>query len=211
MSSRHDYRRRERSWERDDRDKDRDRDRDRDRYSRRRSSRSRSRSPPRRGGTESRRSGMRHQPIRPFIPRTKIVIYSFFLMQTGVTMEGTGKTTGETRIRASPVAAMNETDGMPAGETERKTGAGMTGTGGKATRVGTQSVTMTRGAASGRYGWIPSPWTRGNRPHNRKVVAHTFPSLDVSKTDRYRCVYICSTFRSAIVNCYLSESNPYAS
>lgn len=48
-SSRHDYRRRDRSWEQDDRDKgrDRDRDRDRDRYSRRRSSRSRS---PRRSG-----------------------------------------------------------------------------------------------------------------------------------------------------------------
>jgi hypothetical protein len=66
MSSRHDYRRRDRSWERDDRDKgrdrdrdrDRDKDRDRDRYSRRKSSRSRS---PRRSGTDSRRSGMSYQ------------------------------------------------------------------------------------------------------------------------------------------------------
>lgn len=96
-------------------------------------------------------------------------------------------TTGETGIRGTPVAAMNETDEMPVEETEKKTGVGMTGTGGKATRAGTQSM-MTRGVPSGRHGWIPSPRTRGN-PHNRKVHTHTSSLLDVSKTDRYRCVY----------------------
>jgi len=102
-------------------------------------------------------------------------------------MEGIGMTTRETGIRATPVAAMNETGEMPVGETEKKTGVGMTGTGGKATRAGTQSV-MTRGVASGRQ-WIPSPRTRGN-PHNRnrKVHTHVFPFRSI-KTDRYRCVY----------------------
>ncbi|GBE81923.1 hypothetical protein BKA93DRAFT_514389 [Sparassis latifolia] len=52
MSSRHDYRRRDRSWERDDRDRYRERARDRDRGRYRDAPvprRSRSRSPPRRG------------------------------------------------------------------------------------------------------------------------------------------------------------------
>lgn len=109
---------------------------------------------------------------------------SYILMQTGVTMEGKGMTTGETGIRGSPVAAMNETDEMLVGETERKTGVGMTGTGRKATRVGTQSV-MTRGVASGRHRWIPSPRTRGNLL-NREV--HTPLPFRRIKTDRYRCV-----------------------
>lgn len=61
MSSRAEYRRRDRSWERDDRDREH-RDRDRDRYSRhgrdRGRDRSRSKSPPRRGDRErDRRSG----------------------------------------------------------------------------------------------------------------------------------------------------------
>jgi len=92
-------------------------------------------------------------------------------------MERIRVTTSETGIHATPVAAMNETGEMPVGETEKKTGVGMTGTGGKATRVGTS--VMTRGVASGRHGWIPNPRTRGN-PHNRKVHTHFFP-LDVSK------------------------------
>ena len=100
-------------------------------------------------------------------------------------MEGIEMTTSETGIHGNLVAVTNETDGMPVGETEKKTGVGMTGTGGKATRVGTQSAMMTRGAVSGRHGQIPSPRTREN-PHSRKVAPLPFGGI---KADRYRCVY----------------------
>jgi hypothetical protein len=139
MSSRHDHRRRDRSWERDDRDKGRDRDRDRGRYSRRRShSRSRSRSPRRAGTDSSRRPGMCHTSITPYFlshkrapPKSRI--------QTDVTTEEIGTRTGETGIPGTPVGAMTESDGTQLGGTGTRTGIGRTGRRGKARRVRMQN------------------------------------------------------------------------
>lgn len=137
MSSRHDYRRRDRSWERDDRDKgrDRDRDRDRDRYSRRRSSRSRS----------PRRSGMYYQSTLSYNLSTVL------LLQIDVTMEEIGMRTGETGIPGTHAAAMSEIDETHLGGMEKRTGIGMRGTRGMDRRVGMQSTTQ-RGLL-----WIQSP------------------------------------------------------
>ena len=138
MSSRHDHRRRDRSWERDDRDKGRDRDRDRGRYSRRRShSRSRSRSPRRTGTDSSRRPGMCPTSLYTFShingrrPKSRI--------QTDVTTEEIGTRTGETGIPGTPVGAMTESDGTQLGGTETRTGIGRRGRRGKARRVRMQS------------------------------------------------------------------------
>lgn len=140
MSSRHDYRRRDRSWERDDRDKgrDRDRDRDRDRYSRRRSSRSRS----------PRRSGMCYQSTLSYNRST--------VLQIDVTMEETGMRTGETGIPGTHAAAMSEIGETHPGGMERRTGIGMRRTKGTERRVGMQS-TRQRGLLSRVHGWIQSP------------------------------------------------------
>ena len=144
MSSRNDYRRRDRSWERDDRDKDRDRDRGRDRYSRRRSSRSRS---PRRGGADSRRSGMCYQYIHLFTSTEN----GLTVIQIDVTTVEIGTMTDGTGTRGSPIAAMSESDEMQVGGTEKRTGIGMTGTRGKARRVVMRSVRQ-RGIVSRAHG-----------------------------------------------------------
>jgi hypothetical protein len=101
-------------------------------------------------------------------------------MQIDATMEG--MRTSATGIRGSPVVAMSETDERQVGGTEKKIGIGMTGTRGKATRVGIQSA-MTRGVASAKHGWIQSPGRRG-KPRNRKV--HIYILFGLS-TDRHRC------------------------
>ena len=150
MSSRqHDYRRRDRSWERDDRDKardrDRDRDRDRGRYSRRRS---RSRSP-RRTGTDSRRTGTYYQSIHSH--------NGLIVVQIDVTMEEI-RMTG---IPGSPVGAMNESDETQLGRTEKKTGIDITRRRVKARRARMQSPSQ-GGLVSGAHGWILSPGRQGN-------------------------------------------------
>ena len=140
MSSRHDYRRRDRSWERDDRDKgrDRDRDRDRDRYSRRRSSRSRS----------PRRPGMYYQSTLSYNRST--------MVQIDVTTEETGMMRGETGIPGTHAAAMSEIDETGLGGMERRIGIGMRGTKGMERRAVMQS-TIQRELLSGVHGWIQSP------------------------------------------------------
>lgn len=154
MSSRHDHRRRDRSWERDDRDKGRDRDRDRDRdrgrYSRRRTSRSRSRSP-RRAGTDSRRPGKCYSFQFNSIQFLQLSHTLTNMIQIDVTTEEIGMRTGETGIPGSPVGVMSETDEMElGGGTERRTGIGMTGRRGKARRTGMQSPSR-RGSLNGVY------------------------------------------------------------
>jgi len=92
--------------------------------------------------------------------------------------------TGETGTREIPAVATSENDETQAGGTEKRTGIGTTGTRGKATRIGMQSM-MVRWITSGKHGRIRSLKIRGNHPRNRKVQHAHIHSFDLS-TDRYR-------------------------
>lgn len=114
MSSRHDHRRRDRSWERDERD------RERERAGYRGGRRSRSRSPPRRGERDRRAPGM-----YPPTPCTLVSnVISVHAQIAGTTMRAIGMTIAETGEMT------NETTGGKTDGEMTVTGRIMTGTGG---------------------------------------------------------------------------------